>query len=234
MLWYALPAESVRAETFGDARKLGIKSSTDHTPSPRHSPNPKPSPQCSSTGEITSSFWANTTQAWSGTAQTDQRTVSSSTPGIWHYYSQPGLAGNVSFTGPLTFVLYLVSSSGTGGGTVITANVNKITSTGAVIPLAVGSLSGTPISTTLASYTITLTSNTYQIETGAIFDFQATVTVGGSTARTIAFTTTLRQTRARSQSHSSREWEAPSTQASIRQEPRQHFSAETGRRPVDR
>src|SRR6266487_2356385 len=135
---------------------------------------------------ITSSFWANTTQAWSGTAQTDQRTVSSSTPGIWHYYSQPGLAGNVSFTGPLTFVLYLVSSSGTGGGTVITANVNKITSTGAVIPLAVGSLSGTPISTTLAAYTITLTSNTYQIETGAIFDFQATVTVGGSTARTIS------------------------------------------------
>ena len=135
---------------------------------------------------ITSSFWANTTQAWSGTAQTDQRTVSSSTPGIWHYYSQPGMAGNVSFTGPLTFVLYLVSSSGTGGGTVITANVNKITSTGAVIPLAVGSLSGTPISTTLASYTITLTSNTYQIETGAIFDFQATVTVGGSTARTIS------------------------------------------------
>ncbi|HYU88000.1 MAG TPA: hypothetical protein VEL52_04850, partial [Candidatus Bathyarchaeia archaeon] len=135
---------------------------------------------------ITSTFWANTTQAWSGTAQTDQRTVSSSTPGIWHYYSQPGLAGNVSFTGPLTFVLYLVSSSGTGGGTVITANVNKITSTGAVIPLAVGSLSGTPISTTLAAYTIALTSNTYQIETGAIFDFQATVTVGGSTARTIS------------------------------------------------
>ncbi len=134
---------------------------------------------------ITSSFWANTTQAWSGTAQTDQRTVSSSTPGIWHYYSQPGLAGNVSLTGPLTFVLYLVSSSGTGGGTVITANVNKITSTGAVIPLAVGSLSGTPISTTLAAYSITLTSNTYQIESGAILDFQITVTVGGSTARTI-------------------------------------------------
>src|SRR3989442_12028271 len=60
------------------------------------------------------------------------------------------------------------------------------TSTGAVIPLAVGSLSGTPISTTLAAYTITLTSNTYQIESGAIFDFQITVTVGGSTARTIS------------------------------------------------
>src|SRR3989454_2718597 len=134
---------------------------------------------------ITSSFWANTTQALSGTAQTDQRTVSSSTPGTWHFYSQPGLAGNVSFTGPLTFTLYFVSSSGTGGGTVITGNVNKITSTGAVIPLAVGSLSGTPISTTLAAYTITLTSNTYQIESGAIFHFQITVTVSGSTPRTI-------------------------------------------------
>src|SRR5437867_10879287 len=131
---------------------------------------------------ITSSFWANTTQAWSGTAQTDQRTVSSSTPGIWHYYSQPGMAGNVSFTGPLTFVLYLVSSSGTGGGTVITANVNTITSTGAVIPVAAGTLSGTPISTTLPSHTLTLTSNTYQIETRAIFDSHATATVGVRTA----------------------------------------------------
>src|SRR3989442_1408020 len=74
---------------------------------------------------ITSAFWANTTQAWSGTAQTDQRTVSSSTPGIWHYYSQPGLAGNVTFTGPLTFVLYFVSSSGTGGGTLITSSLNQ-------------------------------------------------------------------------------------------------------------
>src|SRR3989442_409109 len=135
---------------------------------------------------ITSAFWANTTQAWSGTAQTDQRTVSSSTPGIWHYYSQPGLAGNVTFTGPLTFVLYFVSSSGTGGGTVITGSVNKIAATGAVVPLAVGSLSGTPISTTVAAYTISLTSNTYQIESGAILDFQITVTVGGSTARTIS------------------------------------------------
>src|SRR5438094_9807539 len=113
---------------------------------------------------ITSSFWANTTQAWSGTAQTDQRTVSSSTPGIWHYYSQPGMAGNVSFTGPLTFVLYLVCWSGTGGGTVITVRVNRISWTDAVITLAVASLYDTPISTTLAAYTISITSNTYQIK----------------------------------------------------------------------
>src|SRR6266566_3125779 len=162
---------------------------------------------------ITSSFWANTTQAWFGTAQTDQRTVSSSTPGIWHYYSQPGLAGNVSFTGPLTFVLYLVSSSGTGGGTVITANVNKITSTGAVIPLAVGSLSGTPISTTLASYTITLTSNTYQIETGAIFDFQVSVTFEQRMG--IAFYSSLNQTGAQTVFFS-RNWTTPGRQVTLR------------------
>ena len=48
MLWYVLPAESVRAETFRDARKLGIKSSTDYTPSTRHSPGPEPPPQRSS------------------------------------------------------------------------------------------------------------------------------------------------------------------------------------------
>src|SRR6266571_1552858 len=162
---------------------------------------------------ITSTFWANTTQAWSGTAQIDQRTVSSSTPGIWHYYSQPGLAGNVSFTGPLTFVLYLVSSSGTGGGTVITANVNKITSTGAVIPLAVGSLSGTPISTTLAAYTITLTSNTYQIETGAIFDFQASVTFQQRMG--IAFYSSLNQTGVQT-AFFSRNWTTPGRQVTFR------------------
>src|SRR5438445_3376198 len=187
---------------------------------------------------ITSTFWANTTQAWSGTAQTDQRTVSSSTPGIWHYYSQPGLAGNVTFTGPLTFVLYFVSSSGTGGGTVITGSVNKIAATGSIVPLAIGSLSGTPISTTLAAYTITLTSNTYQVESGAIFDSQATVTVGRSTARTtsrysdfgsdpsqvsvtfqqrmgIAFYSSLKQTGVQTPFFS-RNWTTPARQVTLR------------------
>src|SRR5438552_17930076 len=135
---------------------------------------------------ISTYLWANTSQTWSSGAQFESRNVASGTPGVWNYYSQPAMAGNVTFTGPVTFVLYLISSSGTGGGTVITGNVNKIAAPGTVVPLAVGSLSGTPISTTLAAYTITLTSNTYQIESGAILDFQITVTVGGSTARTIS------------------------------------------------
>src|SRR5439155_1562662 len=45
MLWYALPAASVRAQTFRDARSLGIKSSTDYTPSTRHSAGPEPPAQ---------------------------------------------------------------------------------------------------------------------------------------------------------------------------------------------
>src|SRR5437588_2104028 len=96
------------------------------------------------------------------------------------------MAGNVTFTGPVTFVLYLISSSGTGGGTVITGNVNKITSAGTVVPLAVGSLSGTSISTTLTAYTISLTSSSYQIEQGAILNFQITITITGTTTRTIS------------------------------------------------
>ena len=135
---------------------------------------------------ITTNLWANTTKSWSATNQNEQRTVSSSTPGIWHFYSQPALAGNTTLTAPLTFVLYFSSSSGTGTGTVITGNLNKITSSGSIVSLAVGSLSSAPISSTLAGYTIAITSNTYQIETGAILDFAITVSIPGSTSRTIS------------------------------------------------
>jgi KaiC/GvpD/RAD55 family RecA-like ATPase len=135
---------------------------------------------------ITTNLWANTTKSWSATNQNEQRSVSSSTPGIWHFYSQPAIAGNTTITGPLTFVLYFSSSSGTGTGTVITGNLNKITSSGTVVSLAVGSLSSASISSTLTGYTITITSNTYQIETGAILDFAVTVNIPGSTSRTIS------------------------------------------------
>src|SRR5437879_3823051 len=135
---------------------------------------------------ISTYLWANTSQTWSSGAQFESRNVVSGTPGVWNYYSQPAMAGNVTFTGPVTFVLYLISSSGTGGGTVITGNVNKITSAGTVVPLAVGSLSGTSISTTLTAYTISLTSSSYQIEQGAILNFQITITITGTTTRTIS------------------------------------------------
>src|SRR5207253_261996 len=81
---------------------------------------------------ISTYLWANTSQTWSSGAQFESRNVVSGTPGVWNYYSQPAMAGNVTFTGPVTFVLYLISSSVTGGGTVITGNVNKITSAATV------------------------------------------------------------------------------------------------------
>src|SRR5437667_283899 len=135
---------------------------------------------------ISTYLWANTSQTWSSGAQFESRNVVSGTPGVWNYYSQPAMAGNVTFTGPVIFVLYLISSSGTGGGTVITGNVNKITTAGTVVALAVGSLSGTSISTTLTAYTISLTSSSYQIEQGAILNFQITITITGTTTRTIS------------------------------------------------
>src|SRR5437867_6491259 len=37
---------------------------------------------------ITTNLWANTTKSWSAANQNEQRTVSSSTPGIWHFRSE--------------------------------------------------------------------------------------------------------------------------------------------------
>lgn len=134
---------------------------------------------------ITTTLWANTTQLWASTTQTEARSAVRNSPGIWDFYTQPELAGNVTFTGPLTFVLYLSSSAGTGTGTVITGTVSKITATGTVVPLAIASLSNAPVTTTISVYTLTIVSNTYQIEAGAILDFTLTASIPGNQVRTI-------------------------------------------------
>lgn len=164
---------------------LALVLTTNHLPNVAAPATPQPSnfyfhTQTSKTlNTITTNLWANTTQSWSSTTQTVLRTVSSGSPGVWHFYSQPAVAGNVTFTGPLTFIVYFSSSSSTGGGTVITASVNKITSIGTLVSLSTGSLSSA-ITTTNSPYTIALTSNTYQIEGGAILDFSVSVSIGGS------------------------------------------------------
>lgn len=169
---------------------LAIVLATTHLPNVAAPITPQPSTfyfhtqNTKTLNTITTNLWANTTQSWSSTTQTVQRTVTGGSPGVWHFYSQPGVAGNVTFTGPLTFLVYFSASSGTGPGTAITASVNKITSTGTLVSLSTGSLS-VPITTTNSPYTITLTSNTYQIEAAAILDFSVTVSTSGGTSRTI-------------------------------------------------
>lgn len=91
----------------------------------------------------------------------------------------------MTFTGPLTFILYLSSSASTGTGTVITGTVSKITTGGTVVPLAIASLSNAPVTTTISVYALTIISNTYQIEAGAILDFTITVSIPGNQVRTI-------------------------------------------------
>lgn len=130
-------------------------------------------------------LWANTTQLWASTTQAEVRTAARTSPAVWDFYSQPAAAGNVTFTGPLTFILYLSSSVSTGTGTVITGTVSKITSGGTLVPLAVASISNAPISSTINVYTLTIVSNTYQIEAGAIFDFTITVSITVTGTRTI-------------------------------------------------
>ncbi len=134
---------------------------------------------------ITTVLWANTTQLWASTTQTEVRTAARTSPAVWDFYSQPAVAGNVTFTGPLTFILYLSSLTNTGAGTVITGTVSKITSAGTPVPLAVASISNAPISSTINVYTLTIVSNTYQIEAGAIFDFTITVSITVTGSRTI-------------------------------------------------
>jgi len=134
---------------------------------------------------ITTNLWANTTQLWASSTQTEARNAVRNSPGIWNFYTQPELAGNATFTGPLTFILYLSSSASTGTGTVITGTVSKITTGGTVVPLAIASLSNAPVTPTISVYTLTIISNTYPIEAGAILDFTITVSIPGNQVRTI-------------------------------------------------
>src|SRR5713226_18771 len=69
----------------------------------------------------TSNLWANATQSWSSTTQTENRAVRSGTPGLWDYYSQPALPGNLSIIAPATFHIWLSASTTISGATLTTA-----------------------------------------------------------------------------------------------------------------
>ncbi len=131
-------------------------------------------------------LWSNTTQTWSTTTQSEPRNAVKGTLAVWDFYTEPIFAGNTTFTGPLTFILYLVSSGNSGAATVITGTVSKVTSTGTVVPLAVASLSNTQIGTTISVYTLTIVSNTYQIEAGSNLDFTISINISKTTLQTIS------------------------------------------------
>src|SRR6266704_944095 len=130
---------------------------------------------------VTTSLWSNTTSLWSPSTQIEQRDLSGG-PAVFNFYGQPVLAGNVTIQGYVNFTLYLQASSSTGGGTVITASLGEVNSTGANVFVASATLNG-PVHTVLQSYLLSSSAGPLQVTAGSILNFTITVTAPGSTAQ---------------------------------------------------
>src|SRR5437588_2075530 len=129
---------------------------------------------------VTTSLWSNTTGLWSPSTQSEQRNLSG--PAVFNFYSQPIIAGNVTVQGYVNFTLCLQASSSTGGGTIITASLGEVNSTGANVLVASATLNG-PVHTVLQSYFLSSSTGPLQVQAGSILNFTITVTAPGSTAQ---------------------------------------------------
>jgi len=130
---------------------------------------------------VTTSLWSNTTSLWSPSTQNEQRNLSGG-PAVFNFYSQPVLAGNVIIQGYVNFTLYLQASSSTSGGTVITASLGEVNSTGANVFVASATLNG-PVHTVLQSYFLSSSTGPLLVPTGDVLNFTITVTAPSSTAQ---------------------------------------------------
>jgi len=130
---------------------------------------------------VTTTLWANTTKLWASSTQTEQRNLGAGTA-TFDFYSEPSLAGNVTIQGFINFTIYLAASSNTGGGTVITATLREVNSTGTSTIVSSSSLSG-PVHTAIQPYALSLFTNSWQLRTNDILDFTITVNAPTSTAQ---------------------------------------------------
>src|SRR2546425_11850449 len=134
---------------------------------------------------VTTSLWSNTTSLWSPSTQSEQRNLSGG-PAVFNFYSQPGIAGNVTVQGYVNFTLYLQASSSTGGGTVITASLGEVNSTGANVFVASATLNG-PVHTVLQSFFLSSSTGPLQVTAGSVLNFPVTATAPGSTAQLVMY-----------------------------------------------
>src|SRR5215831_7410178 len=132
---------------------------------------------------ITTTLWANATQLWSTTVQTETRNVRNTQPGQWDYYSQPAVAGNLTITAPATIHLWM-SASTTLSGTSLATTLFSVAPWGAKTPI--GTVTTTQnIGITPSELIIsigTLSSNI--VPTGYVLNFETILTVSGNTLRT--------------------------------------------------
>ncbi len=134
--------------------------------------------------QITSVLWANVTQSWSSTTQTENRAVKSGTPGIWDFYSQPALAGNLSMIAPAAFHTWLSASTTTSGATLTTvlfsvAPSGAKTSLGTTTTTQIIGLTPTEYISTISSFLSAI------VPSGYIINLETTISVSSSTARTV-------------------------------------------------
>ncbi len=122
---------------------------------------------------VTTTLWANTTKLWASFTQTELRTLGAGTV-TFDFYSQPGLAGNVTIQGFINFTIYLGASTNTGGGTVITATLREVNSTGSSTFVSSSSLPG-QIHTAIQPYALFLSTSSWELHTNDILDFTITV-----------------------------------------------------------
>src|SRR5215831_18010533 len=132
---------------------------------------------------ITTTLWANATQLWSTTVQTEIRNVRNTQPGQWDYYSQPAMAGNLTITAPITIHLWMSASTALSGTTLATT-LFSVAPWGA--KTSIGTVSTTQnIGVTPAEVIVTIGSlSTNTIPAGYILNLEAVLTVSGNTLRT--------------------------------------------------
>ena len=130
---------------------------------------------------IATTLWANTTTLWPSSTQTEQRNLG---VGIatFDFYSQPSLKGNVTIQGFINFTIYFGASSNTGGGTVITATLREVNSTGASTFVSSSSLPG-QVHTAIQPYALSLFTSSWQLQTNDILDFTITVNAPSTNAQ---------------------------------------------------
>src|SRR5712692_2866086 len=141
---------------------------------------------------ITSTLWANATQNWSSTTQTENRAVRTGTPGVWDFYSQPVLAGSLTTIAPATFHVWLWASAVLSGST-LTTILFSVAPSGAKTSL--GTVATTQnIGTSPTEYISTISSfPSATIPSGYIMNFETTLSVSSGTTRTatMSFDTAL-------------------------------------------
>lgn len=132
---------------------------------------------------ITTTLWANASQSWSSTAQTENQPVKNGAPAQWDFYSQPALAGNLTLTSVVVAHLWISASANLAGST-LSATLFSVSPSGT--KTSVGTVSTTQtIGTSASEYVLTIgTVTSSVIPSGWLLNLEVVLSIASSTLRT--------------------------------------------------